>query len=92
MLKALTYHTNLTYFKGCFVFLPQGVNKHNGETVAVKTFNQLSHMRPQEVQGGYSVRAAVSLVGVNRDISQQGALFGSALVQYLVLERTHPTE
>ena len=28
----------------------QGVNKHNGETVAVKTFNQLSHMRPQEVQ------------------------------------------
>ena len=32
-------------------------------------------MRPQEVQGGYSVRAAVSLVGVNRDISQQGALW-----------------
>ena len=31
-------------------FLFQGVNKHNGETVAVKTFNQLSHMRPQEVQ------------------------------------------
>ena len=28
----------------------KGVNKHNGETVAVKTFNQLSHMRPQEVQ------------------------------------------
>ena len=26
------------------------MNKHNGETVAVKTFNQLSHMRPQEVQ------------------------------------------
>lgn len=41
----------------CFLFvfhqplnLRQGVNKHNGETVAVKTFNQLSHMRPQEVQ------------------------------------------
>ena len=31
-------------------FFLQGVNKHNGETVAVKTFNQLSHMRPQEVQ------------------------------------------
>ncbi|XP_040164449.1 inhibitor of nuclear factor kappa-B kinase subunit epsilon [Anopheles arabiensis] len=28
----------------------QGVNKHNGEPVAVKTFNQLSHMRPQDVQ------------------------------------------
>lgn len=28
----------------------QGVNKHNGEPVAVKTFNQLSHMRPYEVQ------------------------------------------
>ena len=36
-------------FKFMFVIL-QGVNKHNGETVAVKTFNQLSHMRPQEVQ------------------------------------------
>ena len=36
-------------FKFIFVIL-QGVNKHNGETVAVKTFNQLSHMRPQEVQ------------------------------------------
>ena len=32
------------------LFCLQGVNKHNGETVAVKTFNQLSHMRPQEVQ------------------------------------------
>ncbi len=32
------------------MFFLQGVNKHNGETVAVKTFNQLSHMRPQEVQ------------------------------------------
>lgn len=28
----------------------QGVNKHNGEAVAVKTFNQLSHMRPLDVQ------------------------------------------
>ena len=37
-------------FKFIFVILQQGVNKHNGETVAVKTFNQLSHMRPQEVQ------------------------------------------
>jgi len=28
----------------------QGVNKHNGEPVAVKTFNQVSHMRPYDVQ------------------------------------------
>lgn len=28
----------------------QGVNKHNGEPVAVKTFNQMSHMRPIDVQ------------------------------------------
>lgn len=28
----------------------QGVNKHNGEPVAVKTFNQMSHMRPVDVQ------------------------------------------
>ena len=32
------------------LFFSQGVNKHNGEHVAVKTFNQMSHMRPQEVQ------------------------------------------
>ncbi len=36
--------------KGATGAVFQGVNKHNGETVAVKTFNQLSHMRPQEVQ------------------------------------------
>lgn len=28
----------------------QGVNKHDGEPVAVKTFNQMSHMRPVDVQ------------------------------------------
>ena len=42
--KKMTKMINATFC--CF----QGVNKHNGETVAVKTFNQLSHMRPQEVQ------------------------------------------
>ena len=39
-----------TYFGRNEIIIIQGVNKHNGETVAVKTFNQLSHMRPQEVQ------------------------------------------
>lgn len=32
------------------IWIFQGVNKHNGEPVAVKTFNQLSTMRPYEVQ------------------------------------------
>nr|CAG4649122.1 EOG090X01SN [Scapholeberis mucronata] len=36
--------------KGATGAVFQGINKHTGETVAVKTFNQLSHMRPQEVQ------------------------------------------
>lgn len=36
--------------KGATGAVFQGVNKHNGEPVAVKTFNQLSHMRPHEVQ------------------------------------------
>lgn len=36
--------------KGATGAVFQGVNKHNGEPVAVKTFNQLSHMRPYEVQ------------------------------------------
>ncbi|KAK2717045.1 serine/threonine-protein kinase TBK1-like isoform X2 [Artemia franciscana] len=36
--------------KGATGAVFQGVNKHTGEAVAVKTFNQLSHMRPQEVQ------------------------------------------
>ncbi|XP_062547300.1 serine/threonine-protein kinase TBK1 [Armigeres subalbatus] len=36
--------------KGATGAVFQGVNKHNGEPVAVKTFNQLSHMRPQDVQ------------------------------------------
>lgn len=36
--------------KGATGAVYQGVNKINGEPVAVKTFNQLSHMRPQEVQ------------------------------------------
>lgn len=36
--------------KGATASVFQGVNKVNGEPVAVKTFNQLSHMRPQEVQ------------------------------------------
>lgn len=36
--------------KGATGAVFQGVNKNNGEPVAVKTFNQLSHMRPQDVQ------------------------------------------
>lgn len=36
--------------KGATAAVYQGVNKTNGEPVAVKTFNQLSHMRPQNVQ------------------------------------------
>ncbi|XP_064073731.1 inhibitor of nuclear factor kappa-B kinase subunit epsilon [Vanessa tameamea] len=36
--------------KGATGAVFQGVNKNNGEPVAVKTFNQLSHMRPHEVQ------------------------------------------
>uniref|UniRef100_A0A1B6MIR5 Protein kinase domain-containing protein n=1 Tax=Graphocephala atropunctata TaxID=36148 RepID=A0A1B6MIR5_9HEMI len=36
--------------KGAFGVVFQGVNKYNGEPVAVKTFNQLSHMRPRDVQ------------------------------------------
>lgn len=36
--------------KGATGAVFQGVNKNNGEPVAVKTFNQLSHMRPYDVQ------------------------------------------
>ncbi|XP_054012334.1 serine/threonine-protein kinase TBK1 [Hylaeus anthracinus] len=36
--------------KGATGAVFQGVNKSNGEPVAVKTFNQLSHMRPHDVQ------------------------------------------
>ncbi|KAB7500379.1 Serine/threonine-protein kinase TBK1 [Armadillidium nasatum] len=36
--------------KGATGAVFQGVDRHTGEPVAVKTFNQLSHMRPQEVQ------------------------------------------
>ncbi|XP_076279940.1 I-kappaB kinase epsilon [Lasioglossum baleicum] len=36
--------------KGATGTVFQGVNKNNGEPVAVKTFNQLSHMRPHDVQ------------------------------------------
>ncbi|CAB3368360.1 Hypothetical predicted protein [Cloeon dipterum] len=36
--------------KGATGAVYQGVNKNSGEPVAVKTFNQLSHMRPVEVQ------------------------------------------
>ncbi|XP_049877242.1 inhibitor of nuclear factor kappa-B kinase subunit epsilon [Pectinophora gossypiella] len=36
--------------KGATGAVFQGVNKNNGEPVAVKTFNQLSHMRPHDVQ------------------------------------------
>lgn len=36
--------------KGATGAVFQGVNKSTGEPVAVKTFNQLSHMRPHDVQ------------------------------------------
>ncbi|XP_017755004.1 PREDICTED: inhibitor of nuclear factor kappa-B kinase subunit epsilon [Eufriesea mexicana] len=36
--------------KGATGAVFQGVNKNNGEPVAVKTFNQLSHVRPHDVQ------------------------------------------
>jgi TANK-binding kinase 1 len=36
--------------KGATGAVFQGVNKNNGEPVAVKTFNQVSHMRPHDVQ------------------------------------------
>lgn len=36
--------------KGATGAVFQGVNKNTGEPVAVKTFNQLSHMRPHDVQ------------------------------------------
>lgn len=36
--------------KGATGAVYQGVDKHNGEPVAVKTFNQVSHMRPHDVQ------------------------------------------
>lgn len=36
--------------KGATGAVFQGVNRNNGEPVAVKTFNQMSHMRPVEVQ------------------------------------------
>jgi TANK-binding kinase 1 len=36
--------------KGATGAVFQGVNKNNGEPVAVKTFNQLSHTRPHDVQ------------------------------------------
>ncbi|RZF49044.1 hypothetical protein LSTR_LSTR017591 [Laodelphax striatellus] len=36
--------------KGATGAVFQGINRNNGEPVAVKTFNQLSHMRPHDVQ------------------------------------------
>jgi TANK-binding kinase 1 len=36
--------------KGATGAVYQGVNKINGEPVAVKTFNQMSHLRPHDVQ------------------------------------------
>ncbi|VVD00280.1 unnamed protein product [Leptidea sinapis] len=36
--------------KGATGAVFQGVNKNNGEPVAVKTFNQVSHLRPHDVQ------------------------------------------
>lgn len=36
--------------KGATATVHQGVNKVNGEPVAVKTFNHISTLRPHEVQ------------------------------------------
>lgn len=46
----ISSHNEIFFRKGATGAVFQGVNKHNGEPVAVKTFNQLSHMRPYEVQ------------------------------------------
>ncbi|KAG7202425.1 hypothetical protein KM043_018736 [Ampulex compressa] len=50
--ESLTYIwcTTSVLGKGATGAVFQGVNKSNGDRVAVKTFNQLSHMRPQDVQ------------------------------------------
>lgn len=44
------WNTSAVLGKGATGSVYQGMNKHNGEVVAVKSFNQYSHMRPYEVQ------------------------------------------
>lgn len=44
------WNTNAVLGKGATGAVYFGHNKHSGETVAVKCFNHLSHMRPYEVQ------------------------------------------
>lgn len=44
------WSTNNILGKGATGCVYQGINKMTGEAVAVKTFNQLSHMRPYDVQ------------------------------------------
>jgi len=44
------WNTGAVLGKGATGSVYQGMNKHTGEVVAVKSFNHLSHMRPYEVQ------------------------------------------
>lgn len=44
------WNTNAVLGKGATGSVFYGHNKHTGETVAVKCFNHLSHMRPYDVQ------------------------------------------
>lgn len=44
------WNTNAVLGKGATGAVYFGHNKHCGDTVAVKCFNHLSHMRPYEVQ------------------------------------------
>lgn len=44
------WNTNAVLGKGATGAVYFGHNKHSGDTVAVKCFNHLSHMRPYEVQ------------------------------------------
>jgi serine/threonine protein kinase len=44
------WNTSSVLGKGATGSVFAGLNKHNGDSVAVKSFNHLSHMRPYEVQ------------------------------------------
>lgn len=44
------WNTSAVLGKGATGSVYQGMSKHTGEVVAVKSFNHLSHMRPYEVQ------------------------------------------
>lgn len=44
------WNTSLVLGKGATASVYQGMNKHNGDLVAIKFFNMVSHHRPYEVQ------------------------------------------